>query len=132
MNFPTRRAGGEEMDETGSLNVLRLLKFSEEILGIGNRVSGGIRNLVISHNRHDIFFGVLFGLHDRSGRRPSEKWRCGTSLSPCVHIAFIVIADVDEIFVSFCSTREGLDPDIKSPTISSPHSHQGFPIAFNI
>jgi len=48
-----------------------------------------------------------------------RTWAWPNSAGTCIHVTFVIVTNVDEIFISLCSTREGLETNVEGPTVSS-------------
>ena len=82
------------MDKSGAFNPFRLFNLGYQVVGIGYRGGGSIRDLVGNQDFYDILFRLIFGMLCRSSGCPGPPGGGGAALDAGIHIGFVVIADV--------------------------------------
>ena len=75
------------------------------------------------HDLDEILLMLLFG-QDRGGGRQSTHGRGAGPLGARIHVAFVVITDIDKVCSPFRRPAQGLDPHIEGPAVAG-NSHHG-------
>ncbi len=99
LRLPSRRARGQDVDETGPTDRAGLLHLLHQVHRVGHRGGGGVRNPVRRHDGHDVLLGLVLRVDGRCRGRPRSPRRGRRALDPGVHVRFVVVAEVDEILV---------------------------------
>src|SRR4030042_6221133 len=118
--FPSWRAGRKNMDEAQALGLPSLTHFIQEIFGEGRGSRSRIRDAVGGHDFHNILFGSILESRVGSGGGPAQQGGCRASLDARIHVAFVVITDVNDVVVPLGAPRKGLQSDVERPPIPSP------------
>ncbi len=75
------------------------------------------------HDLDEILLMLLFG-EDRGGGRQSPHGRGAGPLGARIHVAFVVITDIDEVRPPLRGPAQGLDAHVEGPAVAG-NSHDG-------
>ena len=120
------------MNITSTVESHCLSDFSFQVSQVGNGRGGNVRNAVGHSDQRNVFTlaeGVAGMFADNlGGCRTDSRRRGRRALNTGVHIAFVVIADVKHVVVSFEHAGQAAETDVGCTAVAalSDHSNQRF------
>ena len=124
---PAQWAGDEHMDVARAVQGHRVLHLRLEIPQVGDRRSGDIWDLVGERDqRHELSLppGGAGMIADRLSRRGPRRRRCRRrSLDSGVHVALVVVTDVEHVVAPLEHARQAPEPDVDGAAVTALADH---------